>query len=177
MSTENEKDTRAAYAVLAAAGLALAGLVWRSYHNDAPRIESYAAPAAPAAAPAAGVAGALQVETLEALNAAAEGHLASRRYGEAIRVYRRMLELEPKNASILNELGLALHYDGKSDEAVETLRKATALDPKLQRAWLSQGFVLKSTGQDAKARVALEKTIALGPSTPQGVEARKMLGR
>ena len=174
MSTEDQKDSRAAYAVLAAAGLAFAGLVWRSYHNDAPRIESYVAPAA---APAPSVAGALQVETLESLNAAAEGHLASRRYGEAIRVYRRMLELEPKNASLLNELGLALHYDGKSAEAIETLRKATALDPKLQRAWLSQGFVLKSTGQDAKARAALEKTIALGASTPQGVEARKMLER
>jgi len=176
MSTEDDKDSRAAYAVLAVAGLALSGLVWRSYHNDAPRIENYAAPA-PAAAPAPSVAGALQVETLESLNAAAEGHLASRRYGEAIRVYRRMLELEPKNASLLNELGLALHYDGKSAEAIETLRKATTLDPELQRAWLSQGFVLKSTGQDAKARAALEKTIALGASTPQGVEARKMLER
>lgn len=174
MSTEDEKDSRAAYAVLAVAGLAFAGLVWRSYHNDAPRIASYTAPAA---TPAPGVAGALQVETVEALNAAAEGHLASRRYGEAIRVYRRMLELQPGNASILNELGLALHYDGKSAEAIEALKKATALDPKLQRAWLSQGFVLKSTGQDAKARAALEKTIALGASTPQGVEARKMLGR
>lgn len=174
MSTEEEKDSRAAYAVLAAAGLIFAGLVWRSYHNDAPRIESYAAPAA---APAAGVAGALQVETVEALGAAAEGHLASRRYGEAIRVYRRMLELEPGNASIYNELGLALHYDGKSGEALAALEKATALDPKLQRAWLSRGFVLKSTGQDAKARVALEKTVALGPATPQGVEARRMLGR
>lgn len=174
MSTQDEKDSRAAYAVLAAAGLAFAGLVWRSYHNDAPRIASYTAPAA---TPAPGVSGALQVETIEALNASAEGHLAARRYGEAIRVYRKMLALEPGNASILNELGLALHYDGKSAEAVETLKKATALDPKLQRAWLSQGFVLKSTGQDAKARVALEKTIALGPATPQGVEARKMLER
>lgn len=172
MNNEEEKDSRAAYAVLAAAGLIFAGLVWRSYHNDAPRIVSYSAPAA---APAPTVAGALQVETVETLNLLAENHLAARRYGEAIRVYRKMLALEPKNASLLNELGLALHYDGKSAEAVETLRKATALDPRLQRAWLSLGFVLKSTGQDAKARAALEKTIALGASTPQGVEARKML--
>lgn len=174
MSTEEQKDSRAAYAVLGAAGLIFAGLVWRSYHNDAPRIASYTAPAA---TPAPGVSGALQVETLDTLNALAEGHLAARRYGEAVRVYRKMLALEPGNASVLNELGLALHYEGKSDEALEALRKATTLDPKLQRAWLSQGFVLKSTGQDAKARVALEKTVALGASTPQGVEARKMLGR
>lgn len=174
MDTENEKDSRAAYAVLAAAGLAVVFLVWRSYHNDAPRIESYAAPAA---APAPSVAGALQTETVETLNLLAERHLSARRYGEAIRVYRKMLELEPKNASILNELGLSLHYDGKSAEAIETLRKATALDPKLQRAWLSLGFALKSSGQDAKARAALEKTIALGASTPQGVEARRMLER
>lgn len=171
---ENENDSRAAYAVLAVAGLVGAGLVWRSYRNDAPRIENYAAPAA---RPAPSVAGELQVETVETLNILAESHLSSRRFGEAIRVYRKMLELEPKNAAILNELGLALHYDGKSAEAIETLRKATALDPTMQRAWLSRGFVLKSTGQDARARAALEKTIALGASTPQGLEARKMLER
>jgi tetratricopeptide (TPR) repeat protein len=174
MSPENEKHPWVAPAVLAAFGLAVSFLVWRSYHNDAPRITTYTAPAA---TPAPGVSGAPQVETIETLNALAEGHLAARRFGPAIQAYRKMLELQPENASIHNELGLALHYAGKSDEALVALKKATALDPKMQRAWLSQGFVLKSTGKAAQARAALEKTVALGPSTPQGVEARSMLKR
>lgn len=174
MSTEKEKDSRAAYAVLAVAGLAVAALVWRSYHHDAPRIENYTAPSARPAPP---VPAAPRIETAATLDALAQGHLAARRYGEAARTYRRMLELEPGNASIHNELGLVLHYDGKSAEALAALRKATALDPKLQRAWLSLGFVLKSTGKDAQAREALTKTIALGPSTAQGREAREMLDR
>lgn len=171
MNTENEKNSRAAYALLGAAGLAVALLVWRSYHRDAPAVTVYTAP------PPSSVSGALQVETADALNALAETHLAARRFGEAVRVYRKMLDLDPKNASIYNELGLALHYEGKSDQALDALRKATVLDPKLQRAWLSLGFVLKSTGQDARAREALTKTIALGPATPQGREALSMLQR
>lgn len=173
MSSENEKDSRAAAALLGAAGLAFALLVWRSYHNDAPRVASYTAAApAPAPAPAAP-----QVETLETLEALAESQRGARRFDEAARTYRRMLELEPGNASVHNELGLALHYSGRSDEALAVLKKATALDPKLQRAWLSYGFVSKSAGKEAQARAALEKTIALGPSTPQGREALSMLGR
>lgn len=174
MSTDQEPNSRAAYAILAAAGLAVAGLVWRSYRNDAPRIENYTLPPAPAAPT---VSGAMKAETAQSLNDLAESHFSARRYGEAAAVYRKMLALEPKNASILNELGLALHYDGKSAEAIEALRKATELDPRLQRAWLSLGFTLKAAGRDAEARAALEKTVALGPATPQGAEARDMLRR
>ncbi|MDP3543098.1 MAG: tetratricopeptide repeat protein [Elusimicrobiota bacterium] len=171
MSTLNEKNSWAAPALLAAAGLAVALLVWRSYHRDAPRVTAYTAP------PAATISGALQVETAETLHALAETHLAARRFSDAQAVYRKILALDPKNASVYNELGLVLHYQGKSDEALEALKTATTLDPGLQRAWLSYGFVLKSTGKDAQARLALEKTVALGASTPQGVEARSMLER
>jgi Flp pilus assembly protein TadD len=171
MTTEQERGSPAAYAILAAAGLAVAVLVWRSYRNDAPRIENYAVPAAPSAA------GAPKADAAPSLNDLAEGHFSAGRYAEAARVYRKMLEADPRNASVLNELGLSLHYQGKSDEAVETLRKATALDPKLQRAWLSLGFTLKSAGRGAEARAALEKAVALDPSSPQGVEARNMLTR
>lgn len=171
MTTEKDKDAWSAYAILAAAGFAVAFLTWRSYRNDAPRIENYTLPPAP------GVAGAMKAETAQSLNDLAESHRAAGRHAEAAEAYRKALALEPKNASILNELGLALHYQGRSAEAVETLKKATALDPKLQRAWLSLGFVLKSAGRDAEARAALEKTVSLGPSTAQGREALSMMNR
>lgn len=174
MSPDPQKDSRAAYAVLAVAGLAVAGLVWRSYRNDAPRIENYTLPPAPLPQ---GVRADPRIETGASLEALAEGHRAAGRFGEAVLAYRKLLALDPKNASLHNELGLALHYAGRSAEAAETLKKATELDPKLQRAWLSRGFVLKAMGRDAQAREALRKTVALDPSTAQGREALSMMSR
>lgn len=171
MSTQNEKNSWAAPALLAAAGLAVALLVWRSYHRDAPRVTAYTAP------PSATVSGAMQFETAETLHALAEAHLAARRFADAAGVYRKILTLDPKNASVYNELGLVLHYQGKSDEALDALKTATTLDPGLQRAWLSYGFVLTSLGRAEQARLALQKTIALDPASAQGREAKAMLER
>lgn len=171
MSTEKEETSWASIAILAAAGLGVLVLVWRSYQNDAPRVTAYQAP------PSAAVSSVPQVETAQSLGALAESHLAARRYDEAIGVYRKMLTLEPRDAGIYNELGLALHYIGKSDEAVAALNKATSLDPKMQRAWLSTGFVLKSMGRDKEALAALKKTIALDPASAQGREAANMIKR
>lgn len=168
---KEEETSWASVAVLAAAGLGIALLVWRSYVNDAPRVQAYRAPAAavPAAAP--------RVDAPQSLAALAESHRSARRFAEAAAVYRRMLALDPKDASLHNELGMALHYTGKGEAAVAALERATALDPKLQRAWLSLGFVNKSLGREKAARAALAKAFALDPSSPVGVEAASMLGR
>lgn len=171
MSEEKGETSWASVAILAVAGLGVLVLVWRSYQNDAPRVMTYQAP------PSAAVSSAPRIETAQSLSALAEGHLAARRYDQAIEIYRKMLTLEPQDAGIYNELGLALHYNGKSDEAVAALNQATSLDPKMQRAWLSTGFVLKTLGREKQARAALEKTIALGPATAQGLEAVRMLKR
>lgn len=169
MEERKDETSWASVAILAVAGLGVAFLIWRSYHNDAPAVRTYQAPpaAAPMAAPAAPVSLAGQAESL----------LAAHRYDEAAATYRKMLELSPKDASIQNELGLALHYAGKGDEAVAALKKAVALDPKLQRAWLSLGFVQKSLGREKPARAALEKAVALDPASAPGVEAAGMLKR
>lgn len=171
MSTLNEKNSWVAPVLLAAAGLAVALLVWRSYHHDAPRVTAYTAP------PSKTVSGAMQLETAETLHALAESHMAARRFADAEGVYRKILTLDPESASVHNELGLVLHYQGKSEAALETLKTATTLDPKLQRAWLSYGFVLTTLGRKDQARLALQKTIALDPASAQGREAKAMLGR
>jgi len=130
---------------------------------------------APAPPPAPPVRSAAQTPGSHILQA--EAHFAARRYDDAAAAYRRALELAPGDASLYNELGLNLHYAGKSEAALDALRQATTADPTLQRAWLSYGFVLKSLGREAQARLALEKTVALGPGTPQGLEAQGMLRR
>jgi Flp pilus assembly protein TadD len=177
MTTEKEETSWGSVAVLAVAGLVIAVLVWRSYQSGAPQITTYQAPPAPAAPAAPLAAGEPPVETAQSLAVLAEGHFNAHRYIEAIQAYRKMLILDPADAAVYTDLGLALHYSGKPDEAIAALKKATTLRPKEQRTWLSYGFVLMSNGKEKPARAALEKTIALGPSTAQGIEAKGMLKR
>ena len=169
MTAEKEDSHWSSYAILAAAGLGMAFLVWRSYVNDAPRTAPASrAPMAPTTP---------QIETAHSLAVLAESHFSARRYDDAITVYRKILALDPKDASTYNDLGLALYYRDKPDEALAALKKATALEPGMQRAWLSYGFVLKSLGRDQAARTALEKAVALDPASEQGREAAGMLKR
>lgn len=176
MTEEKEESHWSSYAILAAAGLGMAFMIWRSYVNDAPAATYQAPPSAPAPrAPSAPMAP--QIETPQSLAALAESEFSAQHYDAAIIAYRKILALKPNDASVYNDLGLALHYSDKPDEAVAALKKATALDPKLQRAWLSTGFVLKSLGRDEAARTALKKCVALDPASEQGREAASMLKR
>ena len=166
MSSDEKMNYKGGLAALGVMALVAVFLIWRGSQNSGSMITTRQSPAAPLVQ---------QGDTAPTLAAQAEAHFSAGRFGAAISVYRQILAVDPGNAAVYNDLGLSLHYTGKSEEAVSALQKATSLDPKLQRAWLSLGFVLQSLGRKAQARTALEKTIALGPTTPQGIEAKGML--
>lgn len=98
------------------------------------------------------------------------------RYGDAIGVYRRVLELDPGNADAYNDLGLSLHYTGQSQEAVEVLKKGVNMAPDFQRIWLTLGYVSANSGDSAGAKTALEKARSLGADNSVGQEAARLLG-
>jgi len=108
------------------------------------------------------------------------GRLADRlfsdgQYAEALPLYRRLLELDPADVEVYNDLGLALHYLGRSGEALEVLERGVERDPDHQRIWLTLGFVRAAAGAAAGARDALERARALDPDTPVGEEASRLL--
>jgi tetratricopeptide (TPR) repeat protein len=98
------------------------------------------------------------------------------RYGQAIPVYRRVLELEPVSPEAHNDLGLALFYSGQQQTALDVLREGTKKTPGFQRLWLTLGFVSAQSGDEAVAQQALEKARSLGPDTAIGQEAARILG-
>ncbi len=98
------------------------------------------------------------------------------RYVLAIEIYEKVLELNPEDVDTYNDMGLALHSIGKSDEAIEKLKKGTEVDPSFQRIWLSLGYVLVTSGRDEEAKGFFEKTIEMDPDTVMGQEAKKFLG-
>ncbi len=111
-----------------------------------------------------------------ALGAVADQLFAAQRFEQAIEVYRRVLALKPDDAETYNDLGLALHYVGRSAEGAEALEQGTRLAPEFQRVWLSLGFVSLQTDQREAARRALARAQALDPESGVGAEARRLLG-
>jgi tetratricopeptide (TPR) repeat protein len=97
-------------------------------------------------------------------------------YGEAIPLYRRVLELAAEDLDAHNDLGLALHYSGQAEEALAILARGTAKGPEFQRIWLTYGFVLGQSGDKAGAATALTRARDLGPDTGVGKEAVRLLG-
>ena len=103
--------------------------------------------------------------------------LTQKRFGEAVGAYRKLLELAPDDVDTYNDLGLALHYAGRSGEALQVLESGTRKDAGFQRIWLTLGFVRLQLGQVDAARTALQACVDLDPDSAVAVEARRFLER
>ena len=103
--------------------------------------------------------------------------LTQKRFGEAIEAYRKLLELAPDDVDTFNDLGLALHYAGRSGEALQVLEAGAAKDAKFQRIWLTLGFVRLQLGQTESARAAFQTCVDVDPESPIAIEARRFLER
>jgi tetratricopeptide (TPR) repeat protein len=51
------------------------------------------------------------------------------RLDEAIEMYKKALELDPKYQDALHGLGMALHNRGRLDEAIEVAKRLVEIDP------------------------------------------------
>jgi tetratricopeptide (TPR) repeat protein len=111
----------------------------------------------------------------ESLALLGDKYFENNQFEQAIAIYEKVLELNPRDVDTYNDLGLALHYTGKSDVAIETLKRGTTVMPSYQRIWLSLGFVLTSKGKNEEAKPALQKAIELDPNTDMGQEAKRIL--
>ncbi|MEE8328303.1 MAG: tetratricopeptide repeat protein, partial [Thermodesulfovibrionia bacterium] len=111
-------------------------------------------------------------ETPESLAILGDRYFESNRFQDAIDIYERVLKLNPDDVDTYNDLGLALHYIGKSDRAIDTLTRGTEVNPSFQRMWLSLGFVLTATGKNDEAKEALKKAFELDPNSEPGLEAK-----
>ncbi len=98
-------------------------------------------------------------------------------YRTAAELYQRVIDLAPHKVEPHNNLGLTLHYLGRSAEALEILKRGTELQPDFQRIWLTLGFVQSGVGNVQEARQAFERTLELGADTDPGRSANEMLNK
>ena len=107
----------------------------------------------------------------------ADALFTAKRYTQAIAAYRKLLTLLPGDVETYNDLGLALHYAGRTDEALQVLEEGAVRDPRFQRILLTLGFVRLQVGRVEEARAALQACLDIDPDSPIAVEARRFLER
>ena len=102
---------------------------------------------------------------------------ADQQYARAAEWYEKLRQIDPGNARTLNNLGLTLHYLGRSEEALAHLNYGVASDPANQRIRLTLGFVNSATGHVEAARAALTAAVEMNPTNNIGHTAAEMLAQ
>ena len=105
----------------------------------------------------------------------ADEYFSTQQYDRAADSYRKLLKFDPENADTYNNLGITLHYLGRSGEALQVLNEGVAVNPSYQRIWLTLGFVNGQVGNTGKAREALTTAVKMGADTEIGRSATQML--
>jgi predicted Zn-dependent protease len=109
------------------------------------------------------------------LSRLADVYFAERQYDKAAELYERLLAFDPGSADVHNNLGITLHYLGRSTDAIRVLNEGIAREPANQRIWLTLGFVNKDIGNTEDARSALTNATQMDPDSEIGKSAARML--
>lgn len=105
----------------------------------------------------------------------ANEYFTKKQYDKAAELYERLLVLAPNNVNTYNNLGITLHYLGRSSEALHWLNEGVAVDQTHQRIWLTLGFVYSQVGNTENARSALSTSAKIDADNEIGKSAVKML--
>jgi Flp pilus assembly protein TadD len=100
---------------------------------------------------------------------------SNRQYDQAAVLYERLIVAGSGDANIYNNLGLTLHYLGRSGEALKVLNEGVAVDSSYQRIWLTLGFVNSQLGHFEQARKALTTALQMDANNDVGQSAQQML--
>jgi Flp pilus assembly protein TadD len=94
-------------------------------------------------------------------------------FAEAVDLYQRLVELEPRHADALNNLGAAVCKLGRYKEGELHFRQAIAIKPDYPEAYCNLGTLLRWMGDFGGAEVSLRRALKLKPPY---VDARVSLG-
>ena len=98
------------------------------------------------------------------------------RYTDAVQWYEDALRLQPKDANVSTDLGVAYSYTNAPDKAIAQFERSLAIDPAHTKTMLNMGIVKAFGKQDlAGASAAWQQVIATAPNSPEAQAARKAL--
>ena len=117
----------------------------------------------------------LTIKDPDEISRQADKFFVNQQYDRAADLYARLLALGRNNVDTYNNLGITLHYIGRSTEALSKLNEGVAVDPEHQRIWLTLGFVNSQLGNIEQARTALTTAVKISADNEIGQSAVKML--
>ena len=85
-----------------------------------------------------------------------ELHLKQRQYEQAFGYYDRVMERDPTNGVVLNNIGTHFFEQEDTENALKWIRKALEVDPNFFEAHLNLGSVYEAIGNREAALAALE---------------------
>jgi|SRR5580692_3471180 tetratricopeptide (TPR) repeat protein len=86
---------------------------------------------------------------------------------EAIRAFRKQIEVDPYNSRANSDLAIELQQQGKSDDAIAAYRKQLEITPSDKVAHKNLGLLLIQMKHDDQALTELEAAAAIPPEDPQ----------
>jgi tetratricopeptide (TPR) repeat protein len=110
--------------------------------------------------PAAAVAGAAAVALLVPIARADVRH-----WHDNVSLFTRAIAVTADNPVAQNNLGLALHVEGKTDDAIAHLREALRIKPDYVDAHINLGAALHAKGRDEEAAATIREALALDPGS------------
>ena len=97
----------------------------------------------------------------------AVGHRQAGRNDEAVASYRQLLQVDPDQAEVYVNMGIALRAQGRAGEAAACYKQAIQLKPEFVEAYYNLANVLKDQGRLAEAVEDYEQAVRLRPEFPQ----------
>ncbi len=83
--------------------------------------------------------------------------------------YLKAMALNPNDAMLLNNLGVCLYEQGKTEEAIEIHKKAIKLDPTRPMAYNNLGVELNALERHEEALAAFKKAVEIQPINPKAI--------
>ena len=117
----------------------------------------------------------LPIQDPNEMSRQADELFANKQYDKAAELYESLLVFAPNDGEIYNNLGITLHYLGRSTEALRWLNEGVAADADNQRIWLTLGFVNSQLGNTEQARTALTTAAQTGSNESIRESALRML--
>src|SRR5918912_1630546 len=96
-------------------------------------------------------------------------------HAEAIKDYRRAIELNPRDARIHHNLAISLLETGDEAGAIAEYREAVRIDPKLAESYFNLGVILYRTHKNQEAIEAFKTFLQLQPDSPQGAQVKEAI--
>jgi Flp pilus assembly protein TadD len=110
--------------------------------------------------------GAVQAQAPENLEDAAIAAAEAGDYPQAVALWQKLLELNPRDADAYYNLGITYGLSGRLPEAIATFTHYLTLQPKDPEAYSNLGAAYFRQGDWAKAVAHYEKALALDPTLP-----------